>query len=248
MRNLAKTILAMTLAVCATPYANAAPDIPSSDRLAASKSVEEKGDLARIHNEFGDAASYYQKALRLNPHSAELYNKLGIVEFKLGAKGAARKHFSQAAKYDPRNVAAFNNLGALALVEKKYNPAVRYLKQALAIDETNATAHLNLAEAWMGLEAVDRAMTEYARALQLDADILTAGRNGVIAQVSTPEQRARVDFLIAKAYAKRGNLDGALEYLRRAKEGHYPDLAKVYSDQEFAALWPDPRLEKIIKR
>jgi hypothetical protein len=48
--------------------------------------------------------------------------------------------------------------------------------------------------------------------------------------------------------AKKSKRDGALEYLRRAKEGHYPDLARVYSDQEFAALWSDPRLEKIVKR
>jgi tetratricopeptide (TPR) repeat protein len=175
-------------------------------------------------------------------------NKLAVAEFKLGNKGAARKHFSQAVKCDANNAVAFNNLGALALVDKKYNPAVRYLKHSLALDEQNATAHLNIAEAWMGLEEVDRAMTEYARALELDADILTSGRNGVVAQVSTPEQRARISYLIAKAYAKRGNMEGALEYLRRAKEGHFPDLAKVYTDQEFTALWTDPRLAGIIKR
>ena len=82
----------------------------------------------------------------------------------------------------------------------------------------------------------------------MDADILTSAHNGVAAQVSAPELRARVSYLIAKTYAKRGNLDGALEYLRRAKEGRYPDLAKVYSDEEFAALWQDPRLSAIIRR
>ena len=95
---------------------------------------------------------------------------------------------------------------------------------------------------------VDRAMTEYGRALELDADILAESQNGISAQITTPEQRARVSYLIAKAYAKRGNLDGALEYLTRAKNGRYSDLANVYKDQEFAVLWPDPRLAKIVKR
>jgi tetratricopeptide (TPR) repeat protein len=95
---------------------------------------------------------------------------------------------------------------------------------------------------------VDRAMTEYARALELDADVLSDSENGAFAQIRTPEQRARISFLIAKAYIKRGNADGALEYLRRAKELHYPDLAKVYTDQDFAPLWQDPRLAKLIKR
>jgi tetratricopeptide (TPR) repeat protein len=122
------------------------------------------------------------------------------------------------------------------------------LKQALALDETQAATHINLAEAWIGLGDTDRAMTEYTRALELDPDALSENENGVLARVSTPEQRARTAYILARTYAKRGNLEGALDYLQRAKEGHYPDLAKVYSDPEFAPLWKDPRLAKIVKR
>jgi tetratricopeptide (TPR) repeat protein len=100
----------------------------------------------------------------------------------------------------------------------------------------------------MGLGETDRAMTEYGRALELDADILSSTQEGIIAQVATPEQRARIAFLIAKSYMKRGNIEGALDSLRKAKELRYPDLAKVYSDPVFTALWEDPRLAKIVKR
>jgi tetratricopeptide (TPR) repeat protein len=91
-------------------------------------------------------------------------------------------------------------------------------------------------------------MTEYARALELNADILSSSQDGVIAQVRTPEQRARIAFMIAKSYMKRGNIEGALEYLRRAKDMRYPDMAQVYTDPVFTPLWNDPRLAKIIKR
>jgi hypothetical protein len=47
---------------------------------------------------------------------------------------------------------------------------------------------------------------------------------------------------------KRGNIEGALEYLRRAKEGNYPEMASVWKDPAFTALWTDPRLPKIVKR
>jgi tetratricopeptide (TPR) repeat protein len=177
-----------------------------------------------------------------------LLNKLGVAELQAGDRGAARKHLNQAVKVDPHNVPAWNNLGVLACIERRYSAAVRYLKSALALQETNASAHLNMAEAWFGLGEVDRAMTEYARALELDADILSSNPGAVVAHVSTPEQRARVAFTIAKAYAKRGNIDGALEYLRRAKDGNFPDMKKVYSDQTFAAMWDDPRLQQIVKR
>lgn len=212
------------------------------------QSAELRGDLARIHEEYGTAVGYYRMALKIEPRNAVLYNKLGIAFLQLRNHKEARKAFTRSIKLDPHYVNALNNLGAVDCLDKKYNPAIRYLKQALALDETNASAHLNMAEAWVGLGQMDRAMLEYARALELDADILSSTPEGVLVRVGTPEQRARVDFLIAKAYAKRGNLEGALEYLTRAKENRFAELSKVYEDATFKALWGDPRLQKIVKR
>jgi tetratricopeptide (TPR) repeat protein len=243
-----RTMIMLVVCGLMTAAASWAADVPAPDRLQFARAQELKGDQARSRSNYFEAVYYYRTAIRIENQNAALLNKLGLAELQTGERSAARKHFNQAVKYDPRNVAAFNNLGVVACLERKYNPAVRYLKQALALQETNASAHLNMAEAWFGLGEVDRAMTEYARALELDADILTSSPGAVVAHVSTPEQRARVAFTIAKAYAKRGNLEGALEYLRRAKEANYSDLAKVYTDQTFAALWSDPRLEKIVKR
>jgi tetratricopeptide (TPR) repeat protein len=248
MRTFKMKLIATGLVLCAAPFlrADSSIDLPKTDEIA--KSAETRGDLERIHNNYLLAVNYYQQALRANPRNATLLNKLGISELKLGDRGPARKHFNQALKADPKNISALNNLGAVAYLDKKYKPAVKYLKQALELDESSAPAHLNLAEAWMGLNQVDRAMTEYARAIELDADILSESQSGIAARVSTPEQRARVDYLIAKAYARRGNLDGALEYLKRAKDGNFAELSRVYKDLDFAMLWTDPRLEKIAKR
>jgi len=223
-------------------------DVPATDKLQMAKTQELKGDSARVRNNNVEAVYYYRSALHVIGPNSVLLNKLGVAELQTGDRNTARKHLKQAVKLDPRNVPALNNLGVLACLDRNYNAAVRYLKSALALQETNASAHLNMAEAWFGLGEVDRAMTEYTRALELDADILSSSPGAVVAHVSTPEQRARVAFTIAKAYAKRGNLEGALEYLRRAKEANFSDLKNVYKDQTFAALWDDPRLEKIVKR
>jgi tetratricopeptide (TPR) repeat protein len=239
----------VSLLACAGLYGGAEPTTTATapDRLEHARAAEVKGDRARMQNDYSAAVSYFQDALRTDRQNPRLYNKLGIAELQLRQRGAARKYFKLALKCEPRNIAALNNLGVTALLDKKYLPAIGYLKQALALDESAASTHLNLAEAWMGSGDAERAMTEYARAIELDADILTKSNEGLQAQVSTPEQRARVSYLIAKAYAKRGNIESALEYLHRAKEGRYADLAKVYTDQEFAALWGDPRLAKIVK-
>jgi tetratricopeptide (TPR) repeat protein len=243
-------LAAMSLLMSVAAYAktNPATAAAKKDKQAAAQLAEEKGDLDRMHKDYESAVSHYESALRVNTKSPDLYNKLGIAELQLNERASARRYFIRALKYNPQFFAALNNLGVLDLLDRRYKASINYLKQALALDETNAHTHLNLANAWMGLGNVDYAMTEYSRALELDADVLSTSPEGVVAQVSTPEQRARIAFLIAKSYMKRGNIEGALEYLRRAKDGHYPDLASVWKDPAFTALWTDPRLPKIIKR
>lgn len=250
MRRLMTFIATASLAICTAPVLSGEStfDVPRPDVLQTAKNAEIKGDLERIHNNYILAISYYRQALRANPKNPELLNKLGISELKINDRGQARKHFSQALKADPRNVSALNNLGAAYYLDKKYKNAIKYLREALELNEFSAPAHINLAEAWMGLGEIDRAMIEYARAIELDSDILNDNENGISARVITPEQRARVNFLIAKAYAKRGNVDGAIEYLKRAKDGRFPEMARVYREQDFAVLWTDPRLEKIVQR
>ncbi|MGA2570558.1 MAG: tetratricopeptide repeat protein [Terracidiphilus sp.] len=242
-------IAAMSLGSCAAAYGWRSPfrDLPQGINLETAAAAEQKGDIARARDDYAQAVANYQKAARLGTPSSALYTKLGIVQFKLGNRGAARKSFQQAVKIDPRNADALNNIGALYCVDKKYKPALHYLKAALEINELSAPYHVNLGGAWEGLEEIDRAMTEYARALELDPDVFTTSGSGVVAQLRTPEQQARVDYLIAKAYAKRGNLEGALDFLRRASDGRYPQMSDVYVDKEFAALWQDPRLKKIVK-
>ena len=250
MKKLVMMLAVMSLLFGVAAYAktNPASSAAKKDKMEAARLAEEKGDLDRLHKDYESAISHYESAARVNTKSPDLYNKMGIAELQLKERGQARKYFARAIKLNPQFFAPLNNLGVLELLDKRYKSSINYFKQALALDETNAHAHVNLAEAWMGLGNVDYAMTEYARALELDADVLSSTPEGVTAQYTTPEQRARVSFLIAKSYMKRGNLDGALEYLRRAKEGHYPDMASVYKDPVFTALWDDPRLAKIVKR
>jgi tetratricopeptide (TPR) repeat protein len=203
--------------------------------------------VARARNDYQSAIAYYQRALRVSGADAQLYNKLGIAQLWLKEYGAARKSFQEAIKTDPHYANALNNLGALMCIQKKYKPAVTDLRQALELDEANAPYHVNMAEAWVGLNQIDRAMNEYARAMELDPDVFDVENGGTVAQLRTADQTARTDFLIAKLYARRGNMEGALDYLHRAKESHYSQLGDVYTDKEFAGLWKDPRLQTIVK-
>ena len=65
------------------------------------------------------------------------------------------------------------------------------------------------------------------------------------AQVTTAEERARYDYMLAKIYARLGNSEECLRCLRKAKEDGYHNIANVYKDEEFSHLWQDPRLGEI---
>jgi len=249
MKRIAKMLAAMSLMSCAAAFAgrSALRDLPQGIRAETAKTAEQKGDIANARGNYDLAVTYYQSALRTGGPNTDLYNKLGIADLKLGAYSPARKSFQQALKLDQHNAYALNNLGALMCLEKKYRPALQYMRRALELDDSNANFHVNMAEAWAGLSEIDRAMNEYTRALELDPDVFAAGDAGTVAQLKSPQQVARMDYLIAKVFARKGNIDGALDYLRRAKDGHYPQLANVYADKEFAALWQDPRLAQIVK-
>ena len=94
---------------------------------------------------------------------------------------------------------------------------------------------------------MDRAIAEYTRAIELDPDIFRReSRIGIAAQIASPEERAQFSYTLAKAYAKRGDVDGCLQCLRKAKEDGYRNLANVYRDEEFSRMRDNPRLQEVV--
>ena len=94
---------------------------------------------------------------------------------------------------------------------------------------------------------MDRAIAEYTRAVELDPDALRHdSRIGIAAQIASPEERAQFSYTLAKVYAKRGDVEGCLQCLRKAKEDGYRNLANVYRDEEFSRLRDNPKLQEVV--
>jgi len=68
----------------------------------------------------------------------------------------------------------------------------------------------------------------------------------VQAQLPSPQDRARYDYVLAKLYAQRGIADRSLHYLKKAMEDGYKDIANVYKDDEFTELRKDPRFAELM--
>jgi len=208
--------------------------------------LDERGDQLRSEKAYLDAIDYFQAALKKldgKDHQAAIeYNKIGITQLRLARYYDARKNFERAVKINPKYAYAYNNLAVANYLDKKYGRAIKYYRRAIEMEPENASFHNNLGSAYFAKKDLDKAVPEYQKALQLDPDIFERRSDmGIVAQTSSPEDRAHFSFVMAKMYAQQGQLDRSLLYLRRAMEEGYKDIKKVYEDEEFAKLRKDER-------
>jgi tetratricopeptide (TPR) repeat protein len=220
-------------------------DPPAADATATA--LELQADRLRADKLYLDALDYYRAALNKQPNDARLMNKIGITELLMQRFKEARKSFELAIRMDHHFADAYNNLGVIYYESKKYGAAVKQYEKAIAVDDSSASFFNNLGAAYFSKRSFESAVQAYQHALELDPDVFErTSRNGVQAQLPSPEDRARYDYTVAKLYAKMGFSDQSLEYLRKAMEAGYKDLKNVYKDVEFAELRKNPRFTELM--
>jgi tetratricopeptide (TPR) repeat protein len=252
MRHTAARIAIVTMLMGLPLYSVGAP-VPQQEQAQVNMQgmtlaqLETNADTARARKDYPLAIQYFQAALKKDRKNANLYNKLGLAQLRNNELKAARVSFSTAVKYNSKYADAVNNIGAVDYMQKNYGGAAKHFKKAVALEETRPSFHVNLGAAWFSQKKLDRAIAEYTRALELDPDALKQeSKVGVTAQISSPEERARYSYMLAKIYAKRGDVDGCLMCLKKAKEDGYRDMANVYKDEEFSAMRTNPKLHDVV--
>jgi tetratricopeptide (TPR) repeat protein len=217
------------------------PDTPVQE-------LEKTGDELRARKAYLDAIDYYREAQKKSPNSAALYNKIGISELMLQRFREAGRDFDRAIKSNRKFADAYNNLGVVEYERRKYRGAIKQYKKAIGISPDAASFYSNLGAAYFADKKFEDASQAYAEALKLDPSIFEhTSRAGITAQMASPEDRAHYDYVVAKLYAKMGDHDHSLEYLRKALEEGYKGVKQVYSDPEFADLRKDARFEELMK-
>ncbi len=190
---------------------------------------------------------YFSEALRKDKKNAKLYNKRGLAELSNSQFAAARADFTKATKYNRNYPEAWNDLGVVSYIDKNYPAAVKYFSKAIALDELRPNFHVNLGLTYFAQDQMDLAMRQYARALQIDPDALLHSSNtGMSAQITDREQRAKQDFMMARVYAKLGQVDNCLVCLEKAKDNGYSSLTDVYKEDDFSSVRNDARLASIV--
>lgn len=217
-------------------------------RDASAEELERKGDELRAEKQYLDAIDYYAAALGKAPQSSSVSNKLGITELMLQRFKEAGKDFQQAIRKDRKFAEAYNNLGVIDYERRKYGAAIKEYKKALVLQPDSASFYSNLGAAYFARKEFEQASEAYARAVHLDPDIFErTSHTGIAAQMASPEDRAHYSYVLAKLYAKLGDRDHSLEFLRKAMEEGYKGVGDVYTDPEFAELRKDDRFAALMK-
>lgn len=238
-------VILISASLCSGQQASP-PAIP--DGSASAADLETQGDQLRAQKRFLDSIDYYNAAMAKQP-TPLLWNKEGMSYLLLQHPEQAAKCFDRAIHLDKHAPEAYNNRGYVEQMRRKYDKALKYYLKAIKLRPTDAVFHYNLGSTYFGKHEYPKAALEYKTAFSLDPDIFNrVSRTGIMAQATSPEDRAAFSFMVAKMYAQAGNFDQSLEYLRKAMENGYKDINKVYTDSEFATLRTDKRFEELMSQ
>jgi tetratricopeptide (TPR) repeat protein len=205
---------------------------------------ELRGDIFMAKKMYREAVEAYKEGPR---DSAVVLNKTGIAYHQMLQFDAAEKYYRLAIKANPHYAEAINNLGTIFYARKSYRRAVNEYKAALRITPESASIWSNLGSGYFARKDYKRAYESWQKALALDPEVFeNRSTQGVLIQQQTVEERAKYHMFLARAYAKAGNDDRALMYIRKALEEGFKEKKKLAEDPDFARLRDLPEFKQLL--
>jgi tetratricopeptide (TPR) repeat protein len=216
---------------------------PAQRPAAAQVSPEMRGDIFMARKMYREAAEAYKQG----PKSAVLFNKTGIAYHQMLDLNSAERYYRLAIKADPKYAEAINNLGTIYYARKSYRRAVNEYKRALRLHPKSASILSNLGTGYFARKDYKRASETWQEAVALDPEVFESrSTQGVLLQERSVEERAKFHYALAQTYAKAGQNDRALLYIRKALEEGYKERKKIAEDPAFAALKDLPEFKELV--
>ncbi|MDX1981394.1 MAG: tetratricopeptide repeat protein [Bryobacteraceae bacterium] len=211
------------------------PSPPLSDEM--------RGDIYMARKMYREAIEAYKQM----PQSPIVVNKIGIAYHQQMQLDQARRHYERAIKMNPKYSEAINNLGTVHYAKKSYRRAVNQYKKALKVNPNSASILSNLGTAHFARKKYKDAFVAYQRALELDPEVFEhRSTQGVLLQERSVAEKARFHYFLSKTYAKAGQVDRALLYMRKAIEEGFKERNKFKEDPEFANMQELPEFQQLL--
>lgn len=218
---------------------------PAGPAVRPNLTLEQRGDIFMARKMYREAVEVYQQG---PADSAVLANKIGIAYHQLTFLPQARKQYERAQRIDASYAEAVNNLGTVFYAQKNLRKAISQYKKALKLTPNSASIHSNLGTAYFARKKYKEAFEEYQTALSLDSEVFEhRNSHGVLLQERSVEERAKFHFYLAKTYAKSGQTERALLYMRKAIEEGFKERTKFAEDSDFSAMRELPEFQELLK-
>jgi len=149
-------------------------------------------------NDFAGAAAAFQKAVDINPGSADDWAQLGIVRVRLKQNDVAMVSLQKAIALDGRHFAALATFGDLLLDRKDYETAVQTYRRALEVNPKDFFTSFNLGLALSESGRSEEALGAFRATLELAPD------------------SGEVHRQLGLLYDKAGNVESAIEHFRKS--------------------------------
>jgi tetratricopeptide (TPR) repeat protein len=240
MTSVPSTILTCLALFCLAPLASAQQTDASYARSSAPAGAymyqlppETQGDLYVARRQYVSAIEAYRHAPLMN---ARTWVKIGVAYHHLFAMDEALKAYQMAIRLDSHNSDAFNNIGAVYHGKRQYGTAVKWYKRALKYAPKSAPIYCNLGTTYFASHKYKEAEKAYGHAFALDPKAFDHDSNATIDEGSTREERIAQNYYLARTFARAGNHQQALVYLRKAFDEGFHDRRKLQGEQDFAML------------
>jgi tetratricopeptide (TPR) repeat protein len=224
--------------------ASPSTDVPLTPR----QNAETHADILGAQKDYLAAAHAYEDILRDDPRNARVLNKTGVAYQTLGDSMLAERYYKKALSVDKKFATALNNLGTIEYTSERYGRAIKYYRKALDVDPKRSTVLSNLGYAYAGNHQFAKALDAFGKALALDPDIFTRhGGNGPLIEQRTAADPGLLFFLLAKSFAKIGDAEHTVQYLKLARDDGYKNFAAAATDIDFKPVIQNPRVREALQ-
>jgi tetratricopeptide (TPR) repeat protein len=187
----------------------------------APKAKKELGKVQEALHEgkLAAARNHLDTVYRLAPGNPDVNYVFGIYFMETNELAKARDYLEKAVNLDPKHAGALRALGVVFLRGNMAVDAVPYLKRAIEAEPTSWRSHALLAEVCLRIGLIDESVKQAERALELGHG-----------------PAAIVEPLLARALAKRGETERAIEILEKYLKEHASDTAATKQLEDLRAI------------
>jgi superkiller protein 3 len=217
---------------------------PANDQLLAEVRILNRSAIFQIQmgidlerqGRVEESVAAHEKALEIDPNLVQAHNNLIKLYGELGQFEKAEQHYRAAVQLDPGSAESYYDYGVLLLRAEKFQPAEAAFRKTIDINPYQADAHNNLGYLLERRGLLPEAATEYRNAIENKPSdrqahfnlgrILVNQKNyqegiGELQKTIEPEddKTPRYLYALGAAFARSGDRESALRYIRRAREG-----------------------------